>query len=370
MSVSPSRPTLLWIQALRALAALAVVVAHTHAETGWFAVYQHKPDVLPSFVTGAAGVDLFFVISGFVMVYASEGLFGSPAGARTFLLRRLLRIVPLYWLVIAATLIMWQHLGVSWEQQRLTWSDIPPSMFFYAWPHYMGGSHDPIVTQSWSLNYEMFFYFVFAIAVLLRPRVAILGTAIALFLFGRYSAFLPFSLPFLLQVFANQNLWEFALGLMIGFAFREGLRAPKMVGIALMATGLGVMIAMSFGSTNPDRFTFWGLSSALIVCGAVMMPNPSLASTPWRVAALLGDSSYAIYLTHGLTMPYFRMGWATTATWLSQWPWLYAIFIVIASVVVGCIVHVAIERPITSRLKKLVLHLRGSGPVAALAPAT
>ncbi|SRR6266571_871351 len=88
------------IQILRAVAALLVLAGHLWATLAWLG----KPDALPNFVAGAAGVDLFFVISGFVMVHSSEKFFGQPGGSVQFLLRRLARIVPLYWVATTAAL--------------------------------------------------------------------------------------------------------------------------------------------------------------------------------------------------------------------------------------------------------------------------
>ena len=81
------------IQVLRACAASMVLLAHQ-----WQALEQvGAPDAIPNWVAGAFGVDLFFVISGFIMVYTSEPLFGRRDASRIFIGRRLLRIVPLYW---------------------------------------------------------------------------------------------------------------------------------------------------------------------------------------------------------------------------------------------------------------------------------
>src|SRR5690348_841715 len=107
MSVSARDGTVVPIQILRAVAAIAVVVSHAAQNLDRFAI---APNTSHFFVSGAAGVDLFFVISGFVMVYASEPLFGSASGAVTFLYHRIVRIVPLYWLattfyVIVAVLL-------------------------------------------------------------------------------------------------------------------------------------------------------------------------------------------------------------------------------------------------------------------------
>ena len=91
---------LLSIQALRGIAVMAVVVIHIQL---YYSNKLHMPDFLPQFNIGAASVDVFFVISGFIMVYASERMFGQPGAMRIYFLRRIARIVPMYW---AATTIL------------------------------------------------------------------------------------------------------------------------------------------------------------------------------------------------------------------------------------------------------------------------
>jgi peptidoglycan/LPS O-acetylase OafA/YrhL len=79
---------------------------------------------------------------------------------------------------------------------------------------------------------------------------------------------------------------------MIAFAYRGGLRLPKQVAVLSMMAGLGTIIAMSFQDADPFRFIFWGCTSALIVTGAVMLPNPDRGTSSfWRIAVFLGDAS-------------------------------------------------------------------------------
>jgi exopolysaccharide production protein ExoZ len=91
-SAESNSSSLVSIQALRAIAALMVLVGHATTTL----IVEQKAASLPNFAVGPFGVDLFFVISGFVMVYSSERLFGEPGASRKFFARRLARIVPLY----------------------------------------------------------------------------------------------------------------------------------------------------------------------------------------------------------------------------------------------------------------------------------
>src|SRR5262249_32463856 len=128
---------------------------------------------LPRFMLGAAGVDLFFVISGFVMVYASEPLYEKLGAPRVFFLRRLARIVPSYWattiFLLAYGMIARVDLATSWDAAE--W--IVASFLFIPCPR-PNGVMLPYHYVGWTLNYEMFFYVVFAGAILLPRRRAVL----------------------------------------------------------------------------------------------------------------------------------------------------------------------------------------------------
>ena len=157
------------IQILRAVAALGVLVHHTAhevaAKTGVTVPFRE-------FVVGAGGVDLFFVISGFVMVYASERLFAQPGASRVFFLRRLARIVPLYW---AVTAILVGYVYVAhriFPPPFITTEGVIASFLFIPWP-LPNGVMAPVHALGWTLNYEMFFYAVFALAIMLPRRSAV-----------------------------------------------------------------------------------------------------------------------------------------------------------------------------------------------------
>lgn len=135
------------IQLLRAVAAIAVVT-------------QHVP--IPIFGDGLWGVDLFFVISGFIMCHA------TARSGRNFFLKRIIRIVPLYWLgtlfIYALALTLPQLLNTTTANPV----DLLKSLLFI--PFIKGGIPVPIVFQGWTLNYEMFFYGLFWISLLVSRR--------------------------------------------------------------------------------------------------------------------------------------------------------------------------------------------------------
>src|SRR6185295_2076908 len=180
---------------------------------------SHNP--LPDFSAGAAGVDLFFVISGFIMVYASDELFARARAPSFFLTRRLARIVPLYWAATAAALVCLVVFRYANALDQLTWQTLVASLLFVPWPR-PDGMMLPVHMLGWTLNYEMFFYVVFAVALTLTRRnavVAVTALFLVLVIAGRL-----FALPQPLAFWCDPVILEFCFGMMIALAYREGFR--------------------------------------------------------------------------------------------------------------------------------------------------
>lgn len=355
------------IHALRALAAITITVAHTNSETNWMAVHLGVPETLPGMSTGAAAVDLFFVISGFVMVYASAAYFGSASGAATFAARRLIRIVPAYWILTTVTLWYWYYgIGTHITQEGFGLDGVIASYLFVPWsrigdPNNIGA---PVLGVGWSLNYEMFFYAVFAGFLLLPRRAAILGCCLALTLYAFWGKKL--GLPSAISYFANTSILAFVYGMGIGLAYVEGLRLPPRFAYALAAVGFALIAYTAIADVTNPRDSHWGIGSALIVAGIAFAGEPKDASGPiWRTVLLLGDASYALYLVHGLAMMAPRFEMPTFASWLGgQSQLAYAAFLTLVSIAAAILFHLAIERPMTNGLRNL-LSARTGGRVQA-----
>ena len=152
---------------------------------------------LNNLIVGVAGVDLFFVISGFVMVYASKSLFAQRGAPRIFFLRRLARIVPLYWAVTAAIVgyLLVVH-GMAVLMTLHSPGSLVASFLFYPYPR-PDGLAVPVHALGWTLNYEMFFYVLFAVAIVLPRRAAVMAVTalfVTLVVIGRlFTLPLPFA---------------------------------------------------------------------------------------------------------------------------------------------------------------------------------
>ena len=245
---SKSNPTIPAIQFLRALAATAVAASHVRFD---FVNNVSPPGFLPAaFNLGAAGVDLFFVISGFVMVYSSESLFGQPNAPATFLLRRIARIVPLYWVMTSVMLayVLARGFGPSDASPQLALA----SYFFIPYRR-PSGAMDPLYGIGWTLNYEMFFYVVFVVAMAARREIAVAGIAV---LFAVFALIVPTKdyLPAQVAYLANPLILEFVFGMGIAVAYRAGVRFSAAVSIILVAAAAAELAGEDQRTFSPTLF--------------------------------------------------------------------------------------------------------------------
>ncbi len=270
------RKTVLSIQYLRGIAALLVVYYHAAG----------MAPVGPAPKIGAFGVDIFFVISGFIMWTTT----GNGAKATSFAWHRLARIVPIYWLL---TLVFFAaHRGAD------SIRDLGMSLFFIPYLSPKTGQVNPIVAVGWTLNFEMFFYVVFTLSLALKRRASVvfglLGCLVACRLLFDVSSSAA------ANVYTSPLLWEFLSGCGIAM-LTERTRLHPALSLALFAAGATALFllpghAEDFGW---NRSVAWGVPAALIVCGAVGLERfmPRL-----ELPLLLGDASYSIYLTHSVAL--------------------------------------------------------------------
>lgn len=289
-----SRPTYLMIQVLRGFAALMVVAhhssilasAHLHRDSNW--------------VNGSSGVDLFFVISGFVMTVSSRPLLTAAHPARTFLARRLERIVPMYWIVTLAkvlTLRIWPGSGNS---DVGGWRHVTSSLLFLPGtnPHRVG---EPILIVGWSLNFEMAFYVLFALALWWRkPPVLIAGPVILLAALTAITG--HFASLAWVAYYQYSIVLEFLGGILLALALPWLRRMPWQAGLVLVAVNIPLLWFCFLRWVPLWRGLVWGVPALAVVAGLISMETRWGAHMP-RWTLQIGDASYSIYLVHTFVLP-------------------------------------------------------------------
>lgn len=345
------------VQLLRGLAALLVVIFHAG-----LMVKDRFPGAGDHFVplSGAAGVDIFFPISGFVMLVSGRALLFRADGWKIFVERRLIRIVPLYWLATSLKILAVLSVpALALHSQLGTWHTVASYLFVSA--RNAEGATEPVLPVGWTLNYEMFFYLVFAVALLWRkPLVPMVSM---LLLFAVAIGALEPRLPAPFTVFGPLVL-EFGIGLWIAHLASNGIRLGRVAAAIAFVAALAALVAtdaLPQEQVERGRLLLWGLPGALLVLAAVSL-EPWIRVRRWRLARLLGDASYSIYLSHGFVLPV--IGVAVVKTGLHGLVGMIAGFAlsIVASAAFGIAVYLWVERPMT---RGLLRWRKSRVPVAA-----
>lgn len=330
------------IQYLRALAAIAVLAFHA-------AQRSHL-----SFPVGALGVDIFFVISGFVMWTIAARRQATPGA---FLLNRVRRIVPPYWL--ATGVMICGGLAGLFPNMELTATHIIASLFFIPHVSPSNGHVWPVLVQGWTLDVEMLFYLLVAILLPL-PRLVRLASLCGVLVLAAGAGLAWSPQHPVLQVYSSPLLLEFAIGIVIGELWLRGKMPGKLASVGATLLGIAGFVAFQLawlpqipGAASP--------AAAMLVLGMVGLER-SKAMPRIPLIAYLGDASYSIYLWHALGVSI-----ALKLVAYNLVPPLLALPIASAAgLLLGCGLYELIEKPLLYRLRKL----RPSPIVAAAAQAT
>lgn len=334
---------LVLVQALRAVAALFIVFVHAQFDARHFGGAEGFNPVRS--LPWEAGVDIFFVISGFVIVHATRGAFG-PDSARLFMKRRLIRIVPLYWLATALFLGVSLALPGALNSPRPSLAEVGASFLFVPYINSLGAPQ-PVLTLGWTLNYEMAFYAVFAaaMAIALRRQQTVLVVAVFFAMLSVVGALL--SLPMPLSFWANPMVLEFVAGMGIALARDTGGR-PGIILRTVLAAAAIRMLHEDLTQDGVDRAFALGVPAAMLVMAAVFGPEPRLPRSLSRILVLLGDASYALYLFHPFALRAVRLMFAGT----QMAPWTYIFIGVVSAIALAIAIHLAVEKPVMRYLRR------------------
>lgn len=337
--MEPTQSTFHSIQMLRGLAALLVVLFHAHG-----AFYQAGSDLIVVherylFAFGAVGVHVFFVISGFIMIAASQ--FEPAFDSISFLKRRFIRVYPVYWVSAALFVSYHSFVGIPYN---LSWGELGGALFL--WP----GNAASIIGPAWTLSYEMFFYACFALTMGLGPNrgffllasgfcsLVLLG-----FLFQPESSFF--------RLATDSLLLEFVAGMGIGWLLRKKLLPEWGGGLWLALSLILFACGLAYGYHRMPSALMWGMPSALLVLGAVCLECRWGSAKVVQRIGILGESSYSLYILHILIITVALLFSQQMAVVTGSKAFICAIVVSLACVGIAELFHRKIERPLLRRLK-------------------
>lgn len=342
------------IQALRALAAYLVVFVHLDA----LILLAGGPKF------GNGGVDVFFVISGYIMVHVTRAGQVSPG---RFLLNRIARVAPLYWMLTVAVFLIAAIAPALFRNTSADPLQLLMSLFFIPFQKAATGGPQPILFVGWTLNYEVFFYGLFALGLFARKRehgtLAAMGVLLALVAAGlvaRPTATLP-------AFYSSPLILEFAAGMALALALPH---MPEEVGrwgqAAVLAIGaLALLMLVNAPPWKAIHAVVYGPPATVLVAAALLLERWG-RSLDNRLVQLLGDASYSVYLTHvfvtiAVTRLSVQLG---VSGWTAAAAFLVALFGVTA---LGLATHLLIEKPVTSLARRL-LRVQPAGDRLAVTP--
>jgi exopolysaccharide production protein ExoZ len=262
------------IELLRFIAALAVVYFHAVGTLRAGGFSEIGPNPLTEL--GAAGVDVFFVISGFVIFLSLTRKNRTPI---EFARDRLIRLVPAYWILTVSQIVVLASVAIlRGTEVPFDFSWTIQSLFFLSQPV---GNSVPIISQGWSLEIEMLFYLLVAVGLVIKNSVAnILFPAVALVSLVGFGLLPDLAL-------------EFIFGGLLGYLYTR-IKFPAPVAIGAGVIGIILFVApVILGAGDAPRWVTWGIPSILVVFSAINLPQ-----LEWKILPTLGAASYPVYLLH------------------------------------------------------------------------
>ncbi len=314
---------------------------------------------LPAFVNtfffgdirGSIRVDLFFVVSGFMIFYAYEKYLGDSSKFRTYAIRRLIRIYPLLWIFTCAKIAL--ILAIPARAKAHESNPITMIASLLALPQ----ESLPLIAATWTLPFEMLFYLMFGLAICIGARravplavawtVAIIVGNVASVYLSEHSISLPTLVPYLLY---ERNL-EFLFGCVAAYLVRR--RAIRRPGLLIALGVLGLIVSCTLIAHGADVVSYAllvGLPSALIVAGTASLELEHHPRLP-RPLTYIGDASYSIFVSHSTFLNVFIVVFVVSGPW-SVGPVVLMLAMTAFAVLGGVLVYRFVEQP-------LMMHLRG-----------
>jgi exopolysaccharide production protein ExoZ len=284
-----ARPQLISIQILRAIAVLMVFAFHI-TDTPFIKDVSGTT----AFKMGLAGVDIFFVISGFVIYVSTKQTTITPI---EFWRARFIRIAPLYYIYTLS------FLGLLFVAGRLPTDfaviEIVKSFLFVPFNNSLNGQPVPLLGVGWTLNYEAFFYFVFGLGLLISSQQTRLFFITVVFGILIVMRFVLDPTNDLIVRITSPLLLEFLAGISLAIYNSQHLTERPFTGVVLIISSIIVLHLVSVFYPTAPRTIGFGIPAVFMLQGFVFCEK-WLHAPAFLIPRLLGDASYSIYLTHGI----------------------------------------------------------------------
>jgi len=341
-SFQPPIVNLKSLQILRMIAATSVVYYHIYAQ--------------PNF--GLFGVDIFFVLSGFVIALVIQ----NQSSPKQFAINRISRIVPIYWIlttVLFLLICIYPPIVRKSTAETATFFLYLKSLFFVAY-YDIGQVKPPLLRVGWTLNYEMFFYACVWLSLILFKKHT--SKAILILISGAFIAPFLISSPniFFQEFFGSHYILEFLLGMLAFYIFNsKSIKIPAILCPFIALCSYAFMAFIDANEISGNRLLFFGIPSGILLLAMLGNENFYAKSSSKLIAVLtaMGDASYATYLSHFFLVEGFKRIACEKLSLFDCYSPSGVIGIIVISLIIGQLLFWIVDEPAHFNCKKYLNRL-------------
>lgn len=351
------------LQILRAYAALLVLLRHLtkHFNNDGKALFGDF------FLNGFSGVDIFFVLSGFIIIYSSDKYLQNTKSdlrnVKSYFIKRIIRVYPTYWFFLFFPILLIYFFSPNLIEYS------PSSILSLIKTFLLFFGHDKVSVVTWTLSYEVFFYLIFGLFLISKRFLILIVPIIVMSIYTLifcYDTSFYYDQALPLKIYDNKIfnyvfnpiVLEFLFGVLIYYLFKKGYRFNSILLISIYL--------ISYIFTSQVQFTDWysffvffrvlfyGLPAAILIYFLLQL-NIQSNSRWFKMLILLGDASYVFYLIHNpmLSLSYRYL--------LSQIQHIYLMYFFIFLLIVfisliSVFFHLKVENKIISYLRSQLLN--------------
>ncbi|MEH2022211.1 acyltransferase family protein [Nostoc sp.] len=349
------------LQVYRGLAAVLVVLTHGNLI---LSREMHQGDLLQIFHFGWIGVDFFFVLSGFIIFYIHQSDIGKPNKLKSFIFKRFIRVYPLYWSILSIKILVSLFNTNKDSIYQRSPDEIIKAILLLPQDHSI--LETTFIGVSWTLSYEVFFYCIFALLILKNTKISqsiIVAWIIGIIL--NLLNLLPIGESFLVGFIFNERNLEFVLGCLAAYTISkyQFKFATSLIYVSIFLLVVSVINTkyQEFDVSGIPSLIAYGIPFTLLIIGSVYLELSKTVNIP-QILIYIGNASYSIYLTHGFFLGNIVKVFTKFADKLNIYlipnANIYynvsAFLIVILAVVMGCVIHSYLEKPLITHLRKKV----------------
>lgn len=357
------------LQICRGLATILVLLAHSSVFIGNLSLSRI------CLTLGNSAAVFFFILSGLIISYTKHSYWDTPAKFPVYLKERIIRVFPMYWIYLTgAILISFAVFSIFHthiiDSKQLNTIDLIKNYFMYPYflsPYYKEETRWPIISQAWSLSYELFFYATFALFII-NKRLGLITFGFWLVFIVLDFAKILIPTSFLMKFLLNPDFLEFFMGMIVAYlVLKYGDHLKNLHNLFL---GIGTIGLITFwillGNGYVDFYIFhrllvFGIPCSLIILGITLWEkyqvNYFKRTRIYSFGVLLGEASYSIYLIHFMILHFIYTFLKKLHLTIINIPVTF-IMVSAISLYIGLLCYQIMEKPILQKLKSKLLKNR------------